>query len=54
MNLTLYNCSDENRLEGTIPDFPSGSNLEVMSAGRFIVECILVFQYVLMNETFQS
>jgi len=44
INLTLCNCLDENRLTGPIPDFPPGSNLEVISAGRFFVGCIFVVQ----------
>jgi len=44
MNLILYDCLDENKLTGPLPDFPSGSNLEVISAGRFFVGCIFVFQ----------
>jgi len=44
INLTLCNCLDRNRLTGPIPDFPPGSNLEVISAGRFFVGCIYVVQ----------
>jgi len=44
INLTLCNCLDVNRLTGPIPDFPPGSNLEVISAGRFFVGCIFVVQ----------
>jgi len=44
INLTLCNCLDLNGLHGPIPDFPPGSNLEVISAGRFFVGCIFVVQ----------
>jgi len=44
INLTLCNCLDWNKLTGPIPDFPVGSNLEVISAGRFFVGCIFVVQ----------
>ena len=44
INLTLCDCLDHNRLTGPIPDFPPGSNLEVVSAGRFFVGCIFVVQ----------
>ena len=44
INLTLCNCLDYNSLTGPIPDFPPGSNLEVISAGKFFVGCIFVVQ----------
>ena len=44
IDLTLCNCLDWNRLTGQIPDFPPGSNLEVISAGRFFIGCIFVVQ----------
>jgi len=44
INLTFCNCLDWNRLTGPLPDFPPGSNLEVISAGRFFVGCIFVVQ----------
>jgi len=44
-NLILCKCLDDNRLTGPIPDFPRGSNLEVISAGRLFVGFIFFVQH---------